>query len=365
MHHFSRRGFLQAAGGVAAGLAADTWPAFVHAAAPTPGRVKVGQIGTTHDHASGKMDTLRKLRDDYEVVGIVEPDPLVRRAAQQSPTYRGLPWLTEEQLFSTPGVKVVAVETAVADLIPTAARCIAAGLHVHVDKPAGESLPAFKKLLDDATARRLTVQLGYMFRHNPAFRFCFQAVRDGWLGKIFEVHGVMAKQLGAAERRRNLPFRGGMMFQLGCHLVDSLVRVLGKAQSVTPYGRPVRPELDSLADNQLAVFEYPTATATIRVSVTEVDGGRRRQFVVCGTEGTLEIRPLEPPRLSLVLDRPRGRFTKGWQEVALPPLPGRYDGQLQELAKIARGEAEPEYSAAHELIVQEMVLRASGLSATV
>jgi predicted dehydrogenase len=85
------------------------------------------------------------------------------------------------------------------------------------------------------------------------------------------------------------------MFNLGCHLIDVLVIVLGKPEKVTAYVRRTRPQQDNLADNQLAVFEYPKATATVRSSVMEVDGGKRRQFVVCGDKGTVDIKPLEPP----------------------------------------------------------------------
>ena len=91
------------------------------------------------------------------------------------------------------------------------------------------------------------------------------------------------------------------------------------------------------------------------------EGQKRRQFVVAGTEGTIEIRPLEPPQLTLVLDRPRGKFAKGRQQVKLPAMPGRYDDQLRHLARIARGQSKPEYPPAHDLAVQELLLRASNM----
>jgi hypothetical protein len=95
-----------------------------------------------------------------------------------------------------------------------------------------------------------------------------------------------------------------------------------------------------------------------------VEGTQRRQFVVCGTRGTVEIRPLELPRLRLALDRPLGEYGKGYQEIELPPMPGRYDDHLVELARIIRGEKESEYSFEHDLAVQEAVLKASGASSS-
>src|SRR4051794_4265986 len=79
---------------------------------PKPAKIRIGQIGTKHAHAAGKMDTMRK-SEDYEVVGIVEPDAEWRAKAEKSATYQGVPWMTEEQLLNTAGLQAVAVETGV------------------------------------------------------------------------------------------------------------------------------------------------------------------------------------------------------------------------------------------------------------
>jgi len=361
MAKIKRRSFFKSSGRLAAGLAAA-----VHvggsSAAETGRRIKVGQIGTAHAHAGGKMATMRKLTDDFEVVGVVETDAAARKRMESHAIYRDLTWMTEDQLLATPGLRLVAVETAVSDLVSTAARCVAAGLHLHLDKPAGDSLPAFKKVLEAADRQDLCVQMGYMFRNNPAFQLCFRAVREGWLGTVFELHGVISKYI--SDDRRDLLMRqpGGTMFELGCHLIDAMVAALGKPDGVTPFIRRTRPERDQLADNMLAVFEYPKATCTIRTAVVEVDGTRRRQFVVCGDQGTVDIRPLEPPKMLLARDRSRGDYRRGYQEVELPAMPGRYDDQLAELARIVRGEIQSPYPSSHDLAVHEMVLRASGMS---
>jgi len=363
MSAMKRRDFMETAGKAGLGLAASVPLAGSRAAraGERGGKVRIGQIGTGHAHASGKMATLRKLDEYFEVVGIVEPDAQRREAAANHPAYKGLAWMTEEELLGAEGLQAVAVETAVRDLVPTGLRCVSAGMHIHLDKPAGESLSAFKTLLDEATRRSVTVQMGYMFRNNPAFEFCFRAVREGWLGEVFEVHGVMSKAVGAATRKELAEYAGGSVFELGCHLIDPLVTVLGKPDRVTAYVRRTRPEQDDLADNQLAVFEYPKATATIRSALIEVEGGQRRQFVVCGDRGTVDIRPLEPPRLLLALAEARGDYRRGYQEVELPQMPGRYDGQLIDLARIVRGESESEYPPSHDLAAHEAILRASGL----
>jgi len=355
---FRRRSFLQASAAAATALVAGRCSS---AQDPKPRKVKIGQIGTVHAHAGGKMDALRRLADDFEVVGIVEPDPKAREAAQRAAVYRGLTWMTEEQLLATPGLEAVAVERDTLDLVPTAARCVAAGMHVHLEKPAGLSLPAYRALLAEAARRKRCVQMGFMFRHNPAFRLCFQAVREGWLGRVFEVHGVMSRGFEIPLRQKIGGYPGGTMLELGCHLIDAAVAVLGKPTAVRGFARSTHPEVDKLADNAVAVLEYPGALATIRSTLLEVDAGRRREFVVCGDRGTFCIRPLEPPAAQLVLASAQGPYKKGVQEVTLPKMPGRYDDHLAELARVVRGQAPPEYSPEHDLAVHEAVLLACGL----
>ena len=322
-------------------------------------RLKVGQIGTGHAHADGKLAVLRR-SSEFDVVGVVEPDERLRRAAASRRDYAGVKWLSESELLATPGLRAVAVETEVKDLLPTAARCVAAGMHVHLDKPAGESLPEFARLLEAAPRRGVTVQLGYMFRYNPAFEFCFHAVREGWLGRVFAIEAVMGKVVGAAEREKLRPYRGGAMFELGCHVIDAAVSVLGKPAKVTARGRHSGDFADGLLDNQLATLEYPDALVTVRSSLVEVAGGSRRQFVVCGDAGTIEIRPLEPPTLRLALAKAGHGFNSGSQEVTLPNRP-RYAADLADLARVIRGEKPLAWTPAHDLAVQETVLRASGL----
>jgi predicted dehydrogenase len=252
------------------------------------------------------------------------------------------------------------VETEVGDLLTTAARAVGAGKHIHLDKPAGESLSAFKKLLDDGERRRLTVQMGYMFRYNPAFQFCFQAVREKWLGDIFSIDTVIGKVLDAESRQALMKYRGGAMFELGCHVIDAVVQLMGRPQRIVANNRSSSRAQDGFADNQLAVLEYPKAAVTVRSSIVEFAGEARRQFVVCGDQGTVDIRPLEPPHLRLALAQPRQDFKKGYQDVAMPNRP-RYEADFVDLAKIIREEKLSGFSPIHDLAVQETVLLASGL----
>ena len=184
-------------------------------------RIKIGQIGTSHGHAN-KLAVYRK-SDDYEVVGVVEPNEQFRRAAEQTPAFQGVKWLTREELLATPGLQAVLIEKPIRDLLSNARACLDAGLHVHIDKPAGESLTELQSVLDLAAKKQLLVQMGYMYRYNPGVVLLREFLKNGWLGEVFEIDAVMSKVIDAEDRRALAEYPGGSMFELGCHLIDLVV----------------------------------------------------------------------------------------------------------------------------------------------
>ena len=324
-------------------------------------KIKVGQIGTKHAHAGGKIGTARKFNNLYEFVGVVEPDDDQWAKVKDSAPYKDVPRMTREQLLNVKDLQLVCVETEVKNLIEAAQASISAGMHIHLDKPAGVNYSSFEKLVHSAKAGKVIIQMGYMFRYNPGFQFIFQAIRNGLLGDVFEVDGVISKKIGDATRQQLAEYAGGTMFELGCHLIDSLHVAMGTPDRVTAFPRTTYPDKDALVDNMLAVFDYPKATATIRSAMLEVDGFRRRQFVVVGHEGTIILRPLEKPQLELTLESARAGQAKGSHIVKLPELGGRYDGDFLEMAAVLHGEREFPFSYQHDLDVQKSVLLSSGM----
>jgi hypothetical protein len=118
-----RREFLSkiARAGVAASSTATTF-SLAPAAEGKP-RIRIGQIGTGHAHADGKLAAILR-SPNFELAGVVEPDERLRRAAATRKDYKDVHWLTEEQLLNTPGLRAVAVETEVKDLLAVGGRCV-------------------------------------------------------------------------------------------------------------------------------------------------------------------------------------------------------------------------------------------------
>lgn len=355
MTSIARREFLHAAAAAAFVGATSSAIGQQGLGGPARPKIKVGQIGVTHAHAN-KLEVYRR-SPDYEVVGIVEPDSDRRLMAEKQAPFKDLKWMTREELLNVPGLQAVLVETEVKDLLDNAEVCVQAGKHIHLDKPAGQSLPQFRRIQDLAAKQKLMIQLGYMYRYNPGYILLRDLMKVGWLGDIFEVHAVMSKIVDAETRKGFAQFSGGIMFELGGHVLDLVIGVLGPPDRVTGYNRHSSPLDDGLLDNMLAVLEYPQAVATVKSAAVEVEGGARRQLTVCGSEGTLHIQPLDNPSARLALSKPRGNYRAGYQEIKLPKYE-RYVDDAADMAKCLRGEKSFEYSYAHDLSVQTSLLTA-------
>ena len=294
------------------------------------------------------MAAMRSLTELWEVVGVTGPKG-----------YDGVKLMSVDELLAVPNLKAVAVETTIEASCEMARRCIEAGKHVHLDKPGALNHAEFKSMRLEAEKRGLTVQMGYMLRYNPAFELLFKAVREGWLGEITEIDAAMGKLADPGTRKKIGELEGGGLFELGCHIIDATMTILGKPVAVTPFSTPVGS--DGVKDNQMAVLQYPQATAVIRCNHADPFGGQRRRFNVTGTEGTFEIVPLESGKVNLSITKARGAYKKGAQSFQLEVPKDRYAAEFVDLAEIVNGGKKLAWDAAHDIAVHETVLRASGV----
>lgn len=314
-------------------------------------RIRIGQIGTQHGHAAGKMETLRRLSDHFEVIG------LAGAAETAGAAFNGIPRMELNALLALPHLQAVVVETGFADACAAAHQAIRAGKHVHLDKPGALQHDDFKAMRAEAENRGLVFQMGYMLRYNPAVQLLARAVKEEWLGRITELDAMMGKQLSAAARRELLALPGGGMFELGCHLVDAVCGLMGNPDKVHAFSKPAGS--DGFKDNQIALLEYPGAVATIRCNMVDPFGFPRRRFQITGTNGSMEITPLESGRITAKFTEAHGEYKAGEQQIVLPVPKGRYEGELTAFAAAIRGGPPLPWNAAHDIAVHETVLRAS------
>ena len=314
-------------------------------------KIRIAMLGTGHAHASGKLKTLTE-SPDFELAGVCEP--------KTRPAYKNVRWLSEAELFGDPTIQAVAVEGAVPENLDYGRKVIASGKHLHIDKPPTNRMEPFRELVEEARRKKLAAQGGYIWRFHAGFDRALEAVRNGWLGDVYMVRGVMNTDLSDRDRLPLAQYKGGMMFELGCHMIDRMVALLGRPKEVRGWLRHDSSVKDGLADNTLAVFEYGQALAVLSTAARMPGHSQHRSFEITGTNGAIVIAPIEPGnKMRVSMREARGPYKAGWQEVDLPNQV-RYVNDFKDLARFIRTGEPLKYSYDHELLVEETLLRATG-----
>ncbi len=332
---------------------------------------KVIQFGFCHEHASGKMWTLRHFSDEFEVIGVVDDraTKTARTNITSFPDFEGVPVLTEEEALSNTEAEAMVVEVTNGDLVPFAMKCAERGFPMHMDKPTGETLQPFVDLVELCRAKKIHLQLGYMFRANPAVKFTHKAAREGWLGEIISAEADMNHAYGDLSYQDYLgAFKAGILYSLGCHLVDLVLPLFGGALPLRahPVLKTAPGDREGIANTCVSVLEWPHGTATIHASSRATKAQPIRRLRVLGTKGWIEICPIErfdnqPLTLQLCLSEPAGGYPAGLHTVDFGKPEDRYVDQLRELKRIVRGEIPDPGNYDNDIAVHKAVLMACGL----
>lgn len=320
-------------------------------------KIKIGQIGIGHNHAEAKMRAIRKFPQYFEVVGVCEPNADWIKERGNWKAYKGLNFLTEKEILEK--CDAVLVETDVWDLTQTAQRCVQAGKHIHLDKPASGNYQQYEEVLRIAKEKNLVVQLGYMYRYNSAIQKCMKMIQEGELGEIYAINAEMSTFHNKEYRDWLNHFDAGIMYILGSHLVDLIVYILGEPKEVVSFLKSSNLSGTTSKDNNQAILNYEKALARINVSSVEVNGWGRRQFVVSGSNGTVEIKPMENPckmMYSNLKNCPNSyQDSKEIIEINEVSLDCRYDEMIEDFYRYIVGEKKNPYTYEHELLVHKVL----------
>lgn len=330
--------------------------------------IKVVQYGSwKYTHAEHTMQTMRSLPQYYNVAGLCETHPDRLEEALHRPCYNGLRLYTPEEILADDSIDAVVVESAEVEQAEDSLKFLKAGYHVHSDKPCGSSDEVFSELLKTADRQKLVFQNGYMYRYNPAIVRALEIVRSGRIGELISVEAQMSQCYHGQMRRWLKDIPGGMMFYLGCHLVDLTELFMGEPEEVLTLSMNSGLEPTGL-DSGLAMLRYRHGWSMIKTVANEVSGDARRQFVISGTQGTIEIKPLENPvelpgvvsankiSLSVTTQGHPLAFDDRPEVISFPPY-GRYDAMMIDFAKTVAGEKENDFDSERELRVHKLLTK--------
>ena len=330
-------------------------------------RIKIAQIGTSEtEHAIQVFRSLTCHDDIFDVVGYADVD---QHSKPLHEVFCRHHQMTPEEIWGIPDLDAVVIECD--ENLQSRYALLAAehNLSIHLEKPCGDDGAAFDRLIDEVEKRNLLLHTGYMYRYNPAVQAALEAVRSGRLGDVYSVEAQMSCMHTPAMRRWLKKYQGGMMFYLGCHLVDLIMLFQGEPFSITPLNTSISNDSGYGEDFGMALFHYPNGTSLAKACAAEPGGFMRRQLVICGTKGTLEIKPLErlldgdtvstSLREYYVNENGACPWNSEGKLTVFEPY-NRYDSMILSFADMLRGKIENPYTPEYERSLHRNLLRACG-----
>lgn len=330
-------------------------------------KIRIAQIGVGHDHALEILRSIREQTEYFDVVAYGLPEEEKIRYADRLPKFDGLEERRIEDILADPTVQAVTIETEERNLIRYALMAVQAGKHIHVDKPGGTDPAEFEQLIHALKEKQLVFSLGYMYRYNQAVEALLRDIQVGKLGEIYSVEAHMSCWHKPEKRQWLEAFPGGMMFYLGCHLIDLIYRIQGKPEQVLPLNCCTGADGVTADDYGMAVLKYKNGVSFAKTCAVERGGFERRQIVVCGTKGTVELRPLEVyGDFDGLYTGVRTATSKKWHEpscqTATQPE-DRYDRMMRSFSQMVNGEIENPYTYDYEYELYKLVMQCCGRKA--
>ena len=334
-------------------------------------KIRIAQIGINrYSHGPDIFRTLVLLSDQFEIAGYALVEDERETCANKLSVFDGYTELSLDEILNDPTIEAVTVETDEIHLNKYAIMAAEHGKHIHMEKPGSQSLADFEHLIEVVKKQGKVFHVGYMYRYNPYISDAISRAKSGEFGEIFSVEAHMSRWDYDEVRAWLGSFAGGMMFYLGCHLIDLVLQIQGMPESVLPLNCSTDPNGLATEDYAMAVFKYKNGRSFVRTSACEVAGNVRRQLVITGKKGTIEIKPLEISAAKEALPHPmnyafrteKAEHIQGKDAVhAKSEIFDRYEAMIRAFAAMVRGEKENPYTCDYELALFKMVLTCCGI----
>ncbi|MDE3205725.1 MAG: Gfo/Idh/MocA family oxidoreductase [Acidobacteriota bacterium] len=309
-----------------------------------------------------------------DLVAIVTADPGRQAAARLRYPDAEVVATPGELLRRDDGADLVVISTPNRTHVPLAEEFLGAGRHLVVDKPVAPSATDVRRLAAEARrAGRLLVPF-HNRRWDADFRTLQALLEQGRLGRLHRLESRYERwqptvdvTAGRAWKRDPTPGHGGgILYDLGTHLIDQACLLLGRPQSVYAEVGSVRPGAEVDDD----VFVGLTFAGGVRAHLwtSAVAAQRGPRFRALGGEAAYVKFGMDPQESALVGGaRPGG---PGWGEEppaawgawhagdsseAVPSLPGDYGLFYRGLASALLDGTPPPVGPADALLVAEII----------
>ncbi len=233
----------------------------------------------------------------HTVVDVTQ-DAAERAARQLGFAHAATDW---RAMIADPAIKAVHITAPNALHRDMALAAIAAGKHVHCEKPLAPLAHQAAEMASAAAAAGVVTQVGFNYLCNPLFALAREMIAAGELGTITSYRGIHAEDYmrdpAAPYSFRHAPEGGGALADLGSHalataeyLLGPIAEVMGDLVTVIPERRDAegRRQAVTVDDIGRAFLRFANG-ASGSIEASWIATGRKMQhdFEVYGTKGAL------------------------------------------------------------------------------
>lgn len=327
-------------------------------------KVRIAQIGTSiMSHGNWVWNSLKRQTDIFEIVGFAFPENEREKFPEQMKDFEGYREMTVDEILSDPTIDGVIVETEEIYLTKYALMVAKAGKNLHMEKPGGQNLADFEEMIEAMRQSGKVFSTGYMYRHNPKVKEILAQIDNGEFGEIISVDAQMSCTHDTWVRNWLSCMKGGMLFFLGCHLIDLIYRIQGNPENVIPLTHSTGLDGATGEDFGMAALEYKNGVSTAKTTDIQHGGFSERQLVVIGSKKTAVVRPLEMyvPKSLLLYSTAVEYSSTSWHDKGVSSqseVYDRFDTMMATFAKRINGEYEEKvYTLDYELGLYKLVLK--------
>ncbi|MGA8530546.1 MAG: Gfo/Idh/MocA family oxidoreductase [Acidobacteriaceae bacterium] len=193
-----------------------------------------------------------------------------------------------EEMLSDVGIQLVVIATPSYSHYELAQQCLHEQRHVVIDKPFTLTSDEAAKLIHTARQRKLLLTVYQNRRWDGDFQTVRQVLASGDLGRLVTMESHIDRFRPQPRRdvwRESGGPGGGLLFDLGPHLIDQAVTLFGLPDALSASVRVERDAavVDDAFDLQFA-YDRDRLTVFLRATMTACTPGPR--FVLHGTHGS-------------------------------------------------------------------------------
>jgi len=227
---------------------------------------------------------LNEMRGRFEVSAVTDPEPARRIEATETLGCRA--YETFDEIVADPELDVIVVASPNHLHRDHTCRALAAGKHVVCEKPMAQSVAEADEMIAAARRAKRLLTCFQTLRYSPDFLKVREIIASGKLGRIVQIRMSM-HQFGRRWDWQTLKrFGGGMLMNLGAHLVDQAVVLLGEREPEVFCHRE-RALTCGDADDHVKVILRAPGAPLIDIEVTYACACPGPTWLVMGTSGGL------------------------------------------------------------------------------